>query len=112
MSKKIIKSPVARFPGHIVLYDPITYPQLIEWRDNNAKFRECFDDKDKKLFEGEQFAWKAIFAVAEEVTIKGFESKDVDKIPSTPLALIDQLLAYLISEVRDHITKEEEVPNS
>ena len=112
MSKKIIESPVARFPGSITLYDPITYPQLIEWRDNNTKFYECFNNKDKKIFEGEQFAWKAIFAVSEEVTIKGFESRDVDKIPSTPLSLIDELLAYLIGEIRKYIAKEEEVPNS
>lgn len=107
----IIKSPVKELPGELVVSDPLTYPQLIEWRDKLSEFLAQAAQKDADHLKSEyEFAWPAIFAVAEKITIKGFESMDAEQIPSAPRKPIDELLAHLITELRKYIRGEESVP--
>ena len=107
----IIKSPVKELPGELVVSDPLTYPQLIEWREKLSEFIAKAAMKDTDYLKSEyEFAWPAIFAVAEKITIKGFESMNVEQIPSAPRKPIDKLLAHLITELRVYIRGEESIP--
>lgn len=108
---KIIPSPVKELPGELVVSDPLTYPQLLEWREKLSEFvaRAANERSDGIITECEH-AWPAVFAVAEKITVKGFESMDPDKIPAAPRKQIDELLSHFIRELRIYISGEQKIP--
>ncbi len=77
---KIIESPVKRFPGKIVLSDPLTMPQYMEWVDAaNAAEAEEHPAKKQGLY------LPGVLACVEKWELAGIpEHPTVENFPASP----------------------------
>ena len=96
MSKKI-KSPIERWPGFIILPDPLTYPQLIRIQD----MMDAANEEKGKSSEGVRMnnaILPYLFELCEEFSIEGIE-KDPDQFPAQPLEEVNQLIDWWYLEL-------------
>ena len=104
---KIIASPVKRWPGTVVISDPLSYPQLL-------RFREALGAV------GGNDDWMAVnyavlpgvIACVEEYHLQGFpEQVTAESWPATPPASSARLIAWLINEINALMAEAEPDPN-
>jgi len=91
---KIITSPVKRFPGTVVLSDPLTYPQYIAY--NNAI---TSIDKTQSNPQQEYSVLPGILKCVEKWDIPGFENVTADTFPSSPRTSVIKLINWLVVEI-------------
>ena len=104
---KVITSPVKRFPGTVVISDPLSYPQLL-------RFREALGAV------GGNDDWMAVnytvlpgvMACIEEYHLQGFpEQVTLETFPATPPVSSAKLVAWLIGEINALMAEAEPDPN-
>jgi len=98
---KLINSPVAKFPGTVILFDPVPYPAYIAW-EKAVDVNGVSDESAKQyaLFNG-------VKAMAEKWEISAF---DIDNPTATPRVAVLNLLAWLVTEIGKVIAGESD-PN-
>jgi len=111
MSKKI-ESPVDRFPGHVILSDPLTYPQVFAFEDAIKAANEQ-REKDPENFGRMFYCWlPGILPCVEEWHIKGIpEHPTQDTFPATPRLAAANLMGWLVGELTVLQVEAEVVPN-
>jgi len=102
MGKQII-SPVKKFPGSVILKDPLPYPDFITWE------KGLTSAKADGITEGEREVcfMKAISAVIEKWDLENF---DPDNPPATPRTPVLKILTWLIDEIGKMINGVEDIP--
>jgi len=104
---KVITSPVKKWPGMVVISDPLSYPQLL-------RFREALGAV------GGNDDWMAvnyavlpgITACIEEYHLQGFpEQPSAENWPATPPVSSARLVAWLIGEINALMAEAEPDPN-
>ncbi len=110
---KVIKSPVERWPGEVVLSDPLTFPQVFELRDA----LDATEALENPSFERTNFTLlPAALKCVERWNLQGFpENPTPTDFPASPKkARTDSatLIAWLIVEVGQLMTDAENVPNA
>ena len=107
---KIITSPVKRFPGTVVLADPLTFPQANAFEDALVAVRELGDGISLTK---QMYAWlPGILPCVEEWHLNsGFpERPALDNFPRTPGDPIARLVFWLVGEITALYKEADEVP--
>lgn len=107
---KTITSPVERYPGTVVLYDPLTFPQAIAFEDAVNAADELRESNNVARI---RFAvLPGILACVEEWHLGGEfpERPALDNFPSTPRVSTTQLIDWLIKEITALYRESDEVP--
>ena len=101
---KTITSPVKKFPGTVVIKDPLPYPDYIAWEKGLLS-----EDEKAEITQGEleQSLWSGVFAVIEKWDLENF---DPENIPATPRTPVLELLAWVVREIGNVINEVEESP--
>ena len=108
---KTVVSPVKKWPGTVVISDPLSYPQLL-------RFREALGGV------GSNDDWMAVnyavlpgvMACIEEYHLQGFPEHPTletgpDAFPSTPPRSASMLLGWLVDEINALMAEAEPDPN-
>ena len=104
---KVCVSPVKKWAGTVVISDPLSYPQLL-------RFREALGAV------GGNDDWMAVnyavlpgvMACIEEYHLQGFpEQVTLDNFPATPPVSAARLVAWLIGEINALMAEAEPDPN-
>ena len=104
---KVCTSPVKKWPGTVVISDPLSYPQLL-------RFREALGAV------GGNDDWMAVnyavlpgvIACIEEYHLQGFpEQPTAENWPATPPTSSARLIAWLIGEINALMAEAEPDPN-
>ena len=103
---KVITSPVKRWPGTVILSDPLTFPQVFAVEDM-FKAREELDEK-ASINRVNHVMLPGITACVEEWHLDNFT---VDPFPATPLKSVTELIAWLVEEIAVLFQEAEEIPN-
>jgi hypothetical protein len=103
---KVITSPVARYPGAVVLHDPLTFPQYMAWEDavsaGAALTTTSYTHYSAALLPG-------VCACVEDWQIKGLpEPVTPETFPATPRKASDALLSWLVTEITQLVTEADE----
>lgn len=106
---KIISSPIKRYPGTVVLADPLTFPQSFAFEDALAEVERL---KDAGSLSRLRYALlPGLLACVEEWHLASFpERPALDNFPSTPRLPVTQLIDWLVGEVSALYRESEEVP--
>jgi hypothetical protein len=108
---KRIESPVAHWPGYVMLSDPLTYPQVFAFEDA----REAAQNASKEGIQDWrrlQYLWlPGILACVEEWHLEGIENPTQDTFPATPAKSASELLAWLIDGIVELHQEAETIPN-
>jgi hypothetical protein len=106
---KIVTSPIKRFPGTVTLSDPLTFPQLLAFRES----LERASQEDGDNFLASNYAiLPGLLACVEEVHLQGFpEPVTALTFPATPPVSTARLIAWLIGEVNTLMAEAEPDPN-
>ena len=95
---KTIKSPVKKWPGEVVLSDPLTLPQVIKLQEALEEGKGLGEVTRAKY----QYVWlPAIINCIEEVNLKGLNGLEADTFPGTPNKASAELFNWLLGEVLD-----------
>ena len=106
---KRIESPVERFPGYVVLHNPLTYPRVMAFQDAIGEVQELGDTTWIKL---RYTLMPGILACVESWEIDGVpEDPTPDNIPATPLVAAGELVNWLQDEITALLVETETVPN-
>ena len=105
---KTITSPVKRFPGEIVLYDPLTLPQAIAMEQ--AIDAVAALDAPTQM-EANYTLMPGICGCVSEWHLDGLGQLTADTFPATPKRAAAELMAWLVNEVIALYKDAEEVPN-
>jgi len=100
---KVIQSPVKRFPGSVTLYDPVPYPNFIEWEKAIGTEGKGADPEKQLIM------WGGVKAMVEKWEIPEF---DIEKPVATPRVAVINLLSWLVTEIGKFINEVEESPNA
>ena len=124
MSKRI-DSKIARFPGYVVISDPLTIPQTIAFEDAMAAAQEgarkrgdviTVEEKERINTLSPHYLHDVLAGVVEcveEWHISGFpQNVTADTFPGTPKIATAQLIAWLIGEISGLYSEAEQVPNA
>jgi len=107
---KVIVSPVKRWPGEVILSDPLTLAQDIAFMDAMEAGRE----------HGENYAsvhlraaiLPGILACVEEWKLEGLPTPPtIENFPATPMTSSARLIVWLWEEIANLHLEAEEVPN-
>ena len=106
---KTITSPVKRYPGTVVLSDPLTFPQAFAFEDALAAVVEARESGSMGRI---RFALlPGILACVEEWHLSGFPEKPaLDNFPSTPRQSIASVIDWLVEEITALYREADEVP--
>lgn len=106
MGRKLT-SPVERWPGYIIVSDPLTLPQTIAMQKAIRKAEELgqvsTDEQNAVLLPG---LWECL----DEWNIEGID-QDVDMFPSSPHKESLDFVTWLFNSVREVYNPTEELPN-
>jgi len=120
MGKSIV-SPVKRWPGIVVLQEPLGFPAYLAWkRALDAAEEHLGGDAEAKLTVGDaafvpeisEHILPGICACVQEWHLEGLSALTPQTFPATPRKSSAALLIWLISEIAALITAEEEIPNA
>ena len=90
---KLITSPVEKFPGTVILFDPVPYPAYIAWK----KAFESIDIKQSDNLEMQLIIWGGIRAMVEKWDIPGYDIANPAAVPNRGAIL--RLLSWLTIEI-------------
>jgi hypothetical protein len=105
---KTITSPVERWPGEVVLFDPLTLPQEAAWAEGVA------EAQTKRSIPGFQTALlPGIFMCVKEWHLGGGfpERPNLQNFPPRPRADVAQLIAWLTEAITELYREAVDVPN-
>jgi hypothetical protein len=109
---RVIQSPIAKFPGKIILSDPITLPQAIAVEDAIQAGKNLLDEQnDLSIRKYNAAILPGILKCVEKIEIAGLENVTAETWPATPPMSAAKLTAWLIDEVIKALTQETDVPN-
>ena len=111
MSKRI-SSPSLRWPGAVILSDPMTLPQALAWE---RAIRAVQGSKDDITITDVNYAiLPGICACVEKWELEGLEQLTPDTFPATPRMKSAELIAWLTGEItRIYVGEEEKAdPNA
>lgn len=106
MSRQIT-SPVKRYPGNVLLADPLTFPAFQKFVEalDKANAAELQSDYDAAILPG-------VIACVERWEIGNFpEVVTAETFPATPRKASNQIIMWLVREITKLITEADEVPN-
>lgn len=107
---KTLTSPVKRWPGTIILSDPLSMDQVIEF--NRAIDNAKLFDSNNQLFEYANALTPGIFACVEKWDLIGLERLIEKKsLPGTPAKDSTLLMSWLIKSITELFNEAEEIPN-
>lgn len=106
---KTITSPVKRYPGTVVLSDPLTFPQAFAFEDALGAVSEARESGNMGRI---RYALlPGILACVEEWHLSGFpERPALDNFPSTPRVSIASLIDWLVEELTALYREADDVP--
>jgi len=105
MSKRIT-SPSLRWPGAVVLSDPLTLPQALAWE---KAIRHVQQNKDEVTITDVNYAMMpGICACVEKWELEGLEQVTPDTFPATPRRASIELASWLVDEITRLYRGEEE----
>lgn len=121
---KILTSPIARFPGTVVLKDPLTYPDLIAWSEamSNARIAAEQSQRRAKDMEMPELASAGgassdaalipgILACVSEWHLDNFPAKPTAETwPATPRKSVIEMITWLSGGISDLMSEEETIP--
>ena len=106
---KIILSPVKRWPGSVIISDPLTFPQLLAFRESLEKASQ---EGDGDWLASNYAVLPGVLACVEEVHLQGFpEGIMAETWPATPPVSAARLIAWLIDEINVLMAEAEPDPN-
>lgn len=104
-------SPVAKFPGEVVLPDSLTFSQFAKWRDAVLSAHEILQNDNSNFGASDAAVIPGILAVVEEWRIANLPKPlTVDNFPATPRRASNALVAWLVKIVSELVNEEEEIP--
>ena len=104
---RTITSPVKKFPGTVVLADPLTFDQLFAYMDAVETARGL--DNGVRV---NYAALPGILACVEEWHLDGIpEGVTLESFPATPPVSVARLIAWLVDELAKAFEEAETVPN-
>lgn len=95
MPKKIT-SPSSRWPGFVVLVDPLTMPQALAWE---RAVRTAQELNAQTQTEFEAALLPGICACVEKWELTGLENVTPDTFPASPRAESAKLVGWLVTEI-------------
>ncbi len=93
---RVITSPVKRWPGTVTLAEPLNVMQFIAWKDALKGAPDLAVDYDRycaALLPG-------VCACVEKWGLEGLGQLSPETFPYTPRAEADELLAWLVRDIR------------
>ena len=108
---KIVKSTIKRFPGSVTLYEPLSFPMVIAFEEAIADGAALIKDGEARQSEYNYSLLPAACACVEEWNLEGLGDLTPDNFPANPRKSSTQLVAWLVDEIINLFTEDEEVPN-
>jgi len=107
---KTITSPVKRYPGHVVLSDPLTFPQTFAFEDSIKAVDEARESGSVSRIRYALLS--GILACVEEWHIEGgFPAQPaLDNFPSTPRQSSADLIEWITGEIGALYREADDVP--
>lgn len=107
---KRIESPVKRWPGHVIIEDPLTFPTLIAWQDtleklDGASWGDALSTPRLSLD-----LLRGICAVVKEWHLNGLTDVTPETFPATPRVASGRLIAWLVNEISALYAETEDDP--
>jgi len=104
---KVCTSPVKKWPGTVVISDPLSYPQLLRFREALGSIGGNDD------WMAVNFAvLPGVMACIEEYHLQGFpEQVTLENWPATPPVSSAKMIAWLINEINALMAEAEPDPN-
>lgn len=95
---RVVTCPVARWPGEVVLAEPMSWPQFLAWQ------RAVMNANEVIKAEGLQSEYDAaiclgIAAVVLEWRLSGLNPPDAHGIPATPRQASNEFISWILREV-------------
>jgi len=114
---KTITSPVKKWPGSVTLFDPLTYPQLIQWQTAIERANEIKADitfADAALMPSVTMALlPGICACVEKWELEGLPASiSPESLPATPRQSAGRLIIWLVGEIGKLADEADEIPNA
>lgn len=110
MSKRI-ESPVKRWPGYVVLSDPLTFPMVYAFEDALNAVQIAKDDLTTTR--ADQLILPGMLACVEEFELEGFPTHPTaETFPATPRIPSNRLIAWLVSEISKLYQEASTIPNA
>ena len=106
---KTITSPVKRWPGAVVLSDPLNYPQSIAIEEALETAREMPDSKSAAY---RNALLPGICACVEKWELEGLGQLTPSNFPSTPNVSSSLLIAWLLREITALFREGDKIPNA
>ena len=106
---KRIESPVKKYPGHVILHEPLTFPQVIAYQEAINSVRSV-----------EKITWtrlrfdllSGILPCVKEWHLENFpDEPTIDTFPATPLIQAGEVVDWLQREITELLSEEEDIPN-
>jgi len=106
---KIITSPVKRYPGTVILADPLTFPQAFAFEDALAAVQEIRESGSMARM---RYAiLPGILACVEAWHLEKLpEQPALDSFPSTPRKSVAELIDWLTLEITALYRESDDVP--
>lgn len=107
---KIVICPVKKWPGSVVLADPLTFPQLFAFEDARAEVVEKQDQLSRDQLDG---LWiPGILACVEKFELQGLpEQITPATFPASPRIASAKLISWLLREITAIYAEDETIPN-
>lgn len=107
---KIITSTSKRYPGTVVLYDPLTFPMVFAFENAIRSMSDA--GEDITVARANYLLLPGLLACVAEWHLEDFpENVTPDTFPASPKAERDRLIAWLTSEVTNLFREAEDIPN-
>ncbi len=107
---KILTSPVKKWPGEVILSDPLTFPQVFAFEDALGAARE--QGENATVLRANAALLPGVIACVEEWHLANFpEHPTPETFPATPARASAQVVAWLVGEIGKLFSEAEEVPN-
>ena len=111
MSKKV-KSTIKKFPGHVLLHDPLTFPMVRAFEVAIAKHTALVAELGEiTQAQSDEIMLPAICVCVEEWHLEGQGDLTPETFPATPRAAASRLVAWLTGDIVSLYSEDEEVPN-
>ncbi len=108
---KIITSPVKKWPGNVILHDPLTGPMCVAFEDSLAAFNANIGEQS--LTKSDNLLLPGILACIEKFELIGFPDPVTPQtFPFTPRLSSAKLVGWLVKEIQALYNEEIEIPNS
>lgn len=103
---RTVTCPVARWPGEVVLAEPLSWPQYLAWQRATLD-ASAVVDAGKTLAEWYAAYLPCVSAIVVEWRLRGLNPPTADGIPATPIQDACALLAWLVREIRAVVVGED-----